>query len=910
MRLALVISSSYTESSVVAAREAFLDSATLVNGRLAQGDIGFQVVELTANRDLPENLDAILAQHEGTLEELLIYFSGYVAVKSDRGPALLLDGSRLRAYPISRLRAALSQGAAHVLAIMDVVAMTDVGLKAAPVAADIGRALHDMSPHVSVLTSAALPQHAHAHRRGCTRLTDLWLLALEYEATRAREALVFSGDVVHALQSERISFSDLPSFDYQPSEQDFLLIPGPVVGGYSQGQGSIQVRGSTERSLGVEPPGVETDPLLGNPSHGDGHQGDTYVDELGAQQRRVNGTGERELGNDDDPATPRPQQNPPVTLGLRLPVPPIPKVPSAAAVPSGSNWVERASYLPSVPPPIVLPRLPMSVPASTQLPAPTTSDDWATRLDLDSSGIRATPEEIQILEQWVAEADRNGDPRQRVERRIRLAMQLEALPAQKAHVLQEAASITFHELSDEETARELVQEALRSDSENTEAFDLCTQVLARQNRFAEVVQRCSEVLLRSLNPDLLYQASRHLVMLLETQGIVSIDLDATVVERLRAAVSDDDELTARVERALSPHSDLEETLLYIQETLGQNPQHVRSLQVLSDVAERANAHDTASLASSIVVCLHEARPQDEERTARLSNDGLPLVSRILTDADLEENLLGAVTNVVQLRALSGVTRAAMAAGLTKESNKWTVPKEATILDPTASTTTLARSLAWAAHFVNVNTPLLVVLPEVSGPMELSIGDEKRLLISRQLGSGFSLAQLAFLGAKQLSYLRPELLWRVVFDSAERAANVLGFCVRYAQKGEELHKWVNDELRKPAKRFVAYLDNDELLAQQVVSAFADFDPEPSVWPLQAEQWLIAVDRAALRIGLLACASPPAAWPLISQQPQSSAMLLDEQLDEIARFAISQGHQALRKSLGLITEKYERTRQGDD
>jgi len=906
MRLALVISSSYTESSVVAAREAFLDSAMLVNARLAQDDTGFQTVELTANRDLPENLDAILARHEGGLEELLIYFSGYVAVKSDRGPALLLDGSRLRAYPISRLRAALSQGAAHVQAIMDVVAMTDAGLQAAPVAADIGRALHDLSPHVSVLTSAALPEHVHAHRRGCTRLTDLWLLAFEYEAFHAKDALVFSGEVVHALQSERISFSDLPSFDYQPSEQDFLLIPGPVVGGYSQGQVSSQALGTTERSLGVEPPGVETDPLLENRIHGDGHQGDTYVDELGTQQHLGDGAGDRERRDDDEPVTPRPLQNQPVTFGLRLPVPPIPKVPPAAAVPSSSNWVERASYLPSVPPPIVLPRLPTSVPASTPLPAPSPlplpkpNGDWASRLGLGSSDIRATPEEILILEQWVQDADQSGDPRQRIERRIRLAMQLETLPEQKAHVLQEAARITFDELSDADTAGEIVQEALRSDSENAEAFDLCTQILARQNRFAEIVQRCSEVLLSSPNQDLLYQASRHLVMLLETQGIVSIDLDATVAERLRAAVSDDDELTTRVERALSPHSDLEETLLYIQETLGQNPQHVRSLQVLSDVAERANAHDTASLASSIVVCLHEARPQDEERTARLSSDGLPSVSRILTDADLEENLLGAVTNVAQLRALSGVTKAAAAAGLTKDSNKWTVPKEATILDPTASTTTLARSLAWAAHFVNVNTPLLVVMPELSGPMELSIGDEQRLLVSRQLGSGFSLAQLAFLGAKQLSYLRPELLWRVAFDSVERTTNVLGFCVRYAQKGEELHKWVDDELRKPAKRFVAYLDDDELLAQLVVSAFADFDPDPSAWQLQAEQWLIAVDRAALRIGLLACANPPAAWPLISQQPQLSAMLLNEQLDEIARFAISQGHQTLRKSLGLIAE----------
>src|SRR5512142_1376004 len=260
MRLALVISSSYTESSVVTAREAFIDNAQLVEWRLAQEDTGFTVVSQSANRDLPENLEAILTEHEGGLEGLLIYFAGYVAVKSDRGPALLLDGARLRAFPMSRLRAALSQAAAHVHVIMDVVAMTDAGLHVAAVAADIGRALHEVTPHVSVVTSAALPEHIDPTRRGCTRLTDLWLLALGYEALHAQDALVFAGAVVHSLQSERISFSDLSSFDYQASEQDFLLMPGLAVGGYSQSHSPSLTAGVTERSLGAEPPGVETDP--------------------------------------------------------------------------------------------------------------------------------------------------------------------------------------------------------------------------------------------------------------------------------------------------------------------------------------------------------------------------------------------------------------------------------------------------------------------------------------------------------------------------------------------------------------------------------------------------------------------------------------------------------------------------
>lgn len=887
MRLALVISSSYTESSVVTARDAFVDNAQLVEWRLAQQDTGFSVATLSANRDLPENLEAILSEHEGRLEGLLIYFTGYVAVKSDRGPALLLDGARLRAFPMSRLRAALSQAAAHVHVIMDIVAMTDAGLHVAAVASDIGRALHETTPHISVVTSAALPEHIDATRRGCTRLTDLWLLALGYEALHAKDALVFAGAVVHALQSERISFSDLSSFDYQPSEQDFLLMPGLAVGGFSQASSSPQTVGKTDRSLGVAPPGVETDPQLAAHVHVEGHQGDTYVDELAAPP-----AGNR-VGDSEEPVTPRARAVE-GSAGLRLPVPPVPKVAPPTAAQSSSDWVERASYLPSVPPPIVLPRLP------TPPVAPAPKSDWSL-VGPDSSGVAATPDNVEELERRVIQADQSGDPRQRIERRIRLAMQLQSAPEQKAQVLLEAASVSFYQLGDAETAFELCQESLRIDPDNLEAFDLCIEALAQQNRLAEIVERCSGILTESLKPDLRYQASRQLVSLLETQG-VSIDLEAAVIEHLRDAVSGDHQLRMRVENALRPHSEDEQTLLQIQDALEQNPRHTESLQMLSDIAERARAHDTAALASSIVVCLQQARKQDESRAARLAVDGLPQVTRILTDADLEENLLGAVTNVSQLRALSRATKAATAGGLTKESNsgKWTAPKDATILDPAASTTTLARSFAWAAHFVNVTTPLLVVMPELATTTELSVGPEPRLLLSRRLGSGFSLAQLAFLGARELCYLRPELLWRVMLGSVQQASITLGFCVRYAQQGPEFYKMVDEEQRKSAKRFASCVQDDEPLARIVTTAFLDLDRDPASWASQAEQWVIAVDRAALRIGLLACANPPAAWPLITEQPQLSSMSVDEQLDEVACFAISQGHQTLRRSLGLITE----------
>lgn len=259
-RLALIISSNYSENAVVASRDAFEDTGALVQERLACVETAFEVVALKANRDLPEQLDEVLARHRGKLEDLPIHFSGYLAVKPDRGPALLLDGARLRAFPISRLRVAMSQSALHALAIMDIVAVADGPANPEQIVKNLGIALHETTPHVAVLSSVALPEHIDPNQRGCTRLTDLWLLSLEYQAQHAHDSLVYFGPIVHGLQSERLAFARLPSFSYEPSDQDFLIMPGPQVGGFS-GE-SLNLNSSTQRSIGVRPPGSETDPGL------------------------------------------------------------------------------------------------------------------------------------------------------------------------------------------------------------------------------------------------------------------------------------------------------------------------------------------------------------------------------------------------------------------------------------------------------------------------------------------------------------------------------------------------------------------------------------------------------------------------------------------------------------------------
>jgi len=65
----------------------------LVQARLSQVRHWFYGDVSTANRDLPELLEELLEEYRGKLEGLLITSRAILAVKPDRGPALLLEGA-------------------------------------------------------------------------------------------------------------------------------------------------------------------------------------------------------------------------------------------------------------------------------------------------------------------------------------------------------------------------------------------------------------------------------------------------------------------------------------------------------------------------------------------------------------------------------------------------------------------------------------------------------------------------------------------------------------------------------------------------------------------------------------------------------------------------------------------------
>src|ERR1041384_5550211 len=101
MHLAIVIESSYRENQQLAELPGAHASAELVSARRAQA--GFVVERVPASRELAGYLDVRLLGATIPLSSVLVYYVGYIALNAERGPALLLDGPRLRAFPASRL---------------------------------------------------------------------------------------------------------------------------------------------------------------------------------------------------------------------------------------------------------------------------------------------------------------------------------------------------------------------------------------------------------------------------------------------------------------------------------------------------------------------------------------------------------------------------------------------------------------------------------------------------------------------------------------------------------------------------------------------------------------------------------------------------------------------------------------
>lgn len=1025
MLLALIIRSSYTENGVVAAREAFEDTGSLVQAKLSSSHYGLNVATLLANRELPEHLERLLTEYAGRLDGLLIHYTGYLAVKPDRGPALLLDGNRLRAFPLSRLRAAIAAAARHSFVLMDVIAIAEHVLDLNGVVSDLGTSLNESAAHVAVMSSVALPEQIEPNRRGCARLSDLWLLSLDCQFQRANGAPVYCESVVRGVQSEPLSFANLPSFDYRPSEPDFVLVPGLKASGHI-GQDEVKDRITLQSVLVSPEPKADFGPISGErTAHG---RNDTLPDDAMVDSQPATQVTDDDLVKDEaeTPIAPTSSRRPVAGENSASPLSAPPSASSrhredstlrgtldnrksspdssrerddtlpGAARPSyvhseraprssqpadedpidrGIDWADRLAYRGDTTSAVAeyerliqelkpksdtrlstlyanlggqyrkLGELAHALTAFEESLALDPRDDVAhkgacdihrERRDWDSLSqtvrrrlhtttdahektdlldrlaeiwlnhandpkraisvieerLAITPNDIPTLERMIEAYDRDGDTFARIAQREKLASVLESFPAQKSLLLVESATIALQQLNSVESAQSFVDRAIEADPKSVEAFELSIEILNRQKLWPEVLRYCVRILSDSSGPELRYQAACRLLDLVEARG-PSIDISDTAVERLEVAVSDDEELKQRAMNVLANRDAYAKTTATLQNALALDSRHAASLQELSDAAVQQRDADMAAMASSMLVCLQCGRPQDVERAALLVTDKVVEAKRSLNDDDFTEQLLVHDVDIAIFRTLGDLHKSM---GLMPAADGDGAQSRIEASGSGAgSTESLARTLASVAGLVGVELPGLVMLPEHETPLELNLAARPRLLVGMELASRLPAPQLAFLGASRLGQLRHELVWRAAVTNQERLATILSLCVRFARDGRSCVESVADQAL--AGRFVSHLETAGDLAERVTQLFKGYAPITSVWEDLARRCYRAADRSLLRVGVVLSGNPSQAYEVAKLYPLASSLSLDDQLDEIARFATSRDHQTLRRNLGI-------------
>ncbi len=224
MRLAIVVGSAYERNGTLSPLPSAELDGDLIERRLSEADAGFKVVRFAAERGLAERIEQrLLAQTTG-IEQLLVYFSGYCVLSSERGPALLLDGERLGTFSLTRLKNLFLQFAPAACLVVDAAAVVDSKQPLGEVVDAIGGTLTAGAPSIVALVAARNSDVPDSF--GGSAFTGLFLMVVDW-LERAREATqpVEVRWIYDGLRADEQLWSEIPAAKLF-GEQGFVLLPG------------------------------------------------------------------------------------------------------------------------------------------------------------------------------------------------------------------------------------------------------------------------------------------------------------------------------------------------------------------------------------------------------------------------------------------------------------------------------------------------------------------------------------------------------------------------------------------------------------------------------------------------------------------------------------------------------------
>jgi hypothetical protein len=310
--------------------------------------------------------------------------------------------------------------------------------------------------------------------------------------------------------------------------------------------------------------------------------------------------------------------------------------------------------------------------------------------------------------------------------------------------------------------------------------------------------------------------------------------------------------------------------------------------------QRKGEHDAAYRAALCLDALGEADINESLLVTTHRPEGLQPVRGSLSYADWNERLssnVGQPTVTALLRAIAPSLPHVGYQYARRKKRVTELPEDAR-QDPEKSTAMLAKTLHWASRLLCVPAPELFVLPEYVGTLGLEPGEERPLITcARSLGSGFSLPELVFLWARELSFARPEEAALCYFPSVEELSQLLLGAL--AVGGGASMRSIDGEAKRVASSLKREVQGQALEALQMAARVLD----PHGVSAHALQLMRGSELTAGRVGLVACGNLEVALQLSQRFPRGQVTTPAERRADLLRFTVSSELGAIRSALGI-------------
>jgi hypothetical protein len=330
----------------------------------------------------------------------------------------------------------------------------------------------------------------------------------------------------------------------------------------------------------------------------------------------------------------------------------------------------------------------------------------------------------------------------------------------------------------------------------------------------------------------------------------------------------------------------------LERSLRNDPRDAQALHALfrafsqhGDWDRRANvAHVLAFLQSAN----DEERACDEQQwtgglirpTSALSGDGW---TKLLTHPE-QETLVGDVFSVVVsavlLGRVSALRRDKLLPSLDPDRKQ----------DPAMSTLQAVRCVAWASALLGMAVPAIYADPGFAGTMEMVPGLPPATRLGAQALRGRTPAELAFAAGRHLALNREEHFAAVLMPSIPDLEDVFLAALSIGNPGLPLSAQVKARVSPIAKAIEPILEPAAI--DRLRALFLRFVEEGGRTNLQ--RWESAVDRTAARAGMLISGDLGAARTMLAIE---SPAQVDERMDDLLRFLVSERYSKLRKQIGI-------------